>query len=195
MKTAALILGLAVVFSTSAQENPPTEEALAQAMAQAKAMITPGEQHQWLKRFEGKWATETMITMPGAGDAAKGESEFTWLVPGRWLQQRSSGNLMGMTISSVSIMGYDNFKKSYVATTVSTMDTAMNSAEGDRTPDGNTLILYGTVDEYLTGEHDKMVKTVFRFVNDDSFVQEIHDLPIGETNTKVIEVRYTRVEE
>jgi hypothetical protein len=90
------------------------------------------------------------------------------------------------------IMGYDNFKMSYVTSMVSTFDTAMLHSEGDLAQDGNTLITYGTLDEYLTGEHDKMVKYVWRLVSDDKVVMEVHDLPIGETNTKVIEVVSTR---
>ena len=81
---------------------------------------------------------------------------------------------------------------SYVFTTVSTMDTAMNHAEGDMDPGGKAMILYGTIDEYLTGEHDKMVKYVFRFLSPDKIVLEVHDLPIGENNTKVLEITYTR---
>ena len=72
------------------------------------------------------------------------------------------------------------------------MDTAMSRAEGDLDPGGKVLLLYGTIDEYLTGEHDKMVKTVFRFLSPDKMIMEIHDLPIGEQNTKVVEVTYTR---
>ena len=48
------------------------------------------------------------------------------------------------------------------------------------------------LDEYLTGEHDKMVKSVFRFVSEDEMKLEVHDLPIGESNTKVVEITYTR---
>jgi hypothetical protein len=54
------------------------------------------------------------------------------------------------------------------------------------------LIGYGTLDEYTTGENDKMVKYAFRFLDADKIVLEIHDLPIGETNTKVLEFTYTR---
>jgi hypothetical protein len=89
-------------------------------------------------------------------------------------------------------MGYDNFKMSFVVTTVSSMDTAMNRSEGDLDPGGKALLLYGTLDEYLTGEHDKMVKTVFRFNSADEIVMAIHDLPIGENNTKVVEIKYSR---
>jgi hypothetical protein len=75
---------------------------------------------------------------------------------------------------------------------VGNFDTAMIRAEGDMDPSGKALLLYGTLDEYLTGEHDKMVKTVWRFPSADKLVMEVHDLPIGEQNTKVFEVVYTR---
>ena len=122
----------------------------------------------------------------------KGTAQTTWLMEGRWLRMESTGQMMGRTARTFSILGYDNFKMSYVLTTVSNMDTAMNSSEGDLDPNTNTLLLYGTLDEYLTGEHDKMVKTVLRFPSEDKIVMEIHDLPIGEANTKVIEITYTR---
>jgi hypothetical protein len=89
-------------------------------------------------------------------------------------------------------MGYDNFKQSYVATTLSSLDTAMIRLEGDMDQAGKTLLAYGTLDEYLTGEHDKMVKYVWRFQSPTRIVLEIHDLPIGEANTKVIEVVLTK---
>jgi hypothetical protein len=79
-----------------------------------------------------------------------------------------------------------------VSSTVSSFDTAMHYAEGDLDPSGKALLMYGTLDEYLTGEHDKMVKSVWRFVSEDEMALEVHDLPIGEKNTKVFEVRYKR---
>jgi hypothetical protein len=82
---------------------------------------------------------------------------------------------------------------SYVATTVTSADTAMVRYEGDMDPSGDALIMYGTLDEYITGEHDKMVKYLWRFTNDNRIVLEVHDLPIGERNTQVIEVAFDRV--
>src|SRR5690606_27030942 len=90
----------------------------------------------------------------------------------------------------------------YVMTRINGFDTAMNSAEGDMTPGGDAILLYGTLDEYLTGEHDKMVKYVYRLSGEraedktwksvDRIVLEVHDLPIGEVDTKVLEFTYTR---
>jgi hypothetical protein len=111
---------------------------------------------------------------------------------GRWLQMKSTGMMMGRSVTSFWLMGYNNFKQSYVATSVSSWDTSMNHSEGDMDQAGKTMLLYGTIDEYLTGEHDKMVKLVFRFRSEDKIVMELHDLPIGEHNTKVVEIVYTR---
>jgi hypothetical protein len=108
------------------------------------------------------------------------------------LKAEGKGKMMGRPIETFYLMGYDNFKMSYVVASISSMDTAMVHSEGDMDPSGKSLISYGTLDEYLTGEHDKMVKSVWRFLSADKMVLEIHDLPIGENNTKVIEITYTR---
>ena len=44
----------------------------------------------------------------------------------------------------------------------------------------------------MTPEQDKQVKYVFRNFGQDQFVLEVHDMMIGESNTKVLEFAYTR---
>jgi len=166
---------------------------LAAMMAQAQKYTRPGEHHKLLERHLGEWDTETTLFMGGnAMEPSEGTSKSEWLMEGRWLKSDLQGSMMGMPIRIVSIMGYDNFKQSYVVTSVNSMDTIMIHQEGDMDPGGKALLMYGTLDEYLTGEHDKMVKTVFRYVSDDEMVMEVHDLPIGEKDTKVFEIHYKR---
>jgi hypothetical protein len=166
---------------------------MAAMMEKARRYTEPGEHHELLQRFLGRWETEARFFMGGeATPPEKGTAEISWLMEGRWLQNRVKGTFLGLPMEEFTVMGYDNFKQSYVATAVGSFDTAMRHAEGDLDPGGKVLLLYGTLDEYLTGEHDKMVKLVYRFVSDDEIVLEIHDLPIGETNTKVVEVHYRR---
>ncbi len=171
--------------------TPPID--MAAMMAQAQKYTNPGPHHEQLKRWLGEWDAEVTLFMGGkATEPTKGTSKSEWLMEGRWLKSDFEGSMMGMPMRIVSIMGYDNFKQSYVVTSVNSMDTIMIHQEGDMDPGGKALLMYGTLDEYLTGEHDKMVKTVFRFPSDDEIVMEVHDLPIGEKNTKVFEIRYTR---
>lgn len=166
---------------------------MAAMMVRAKQYTTPGEEHRLLERFLGSWDTATRITMAGMGqDAEKGTATFQWLMEGRWLQGSARGTIMGMAFETFLLMGYDKLKMSYVTAMVNSLDTALVTSEGDLDPGGEVLLAYGTLDEYLTGEHDKMVKYVWRFLSDDEILLEVHDLPIGEKNTQVLEIRYTR---
>src|SRR5262249_49355290 len=141
--------------------QPPDMAAM---MKKAERFTKPGENHKLLERFLGKWETETRMFMGEKGSPGeKGTAEGKWLMDGRWLQLESNGSMMGMPMRTFTILGYDNFKMSYVVTTVQSMDTAMNRSEGDLDPNTDTLITYGTIDEYLTGENDKMCKYVWRF--------------------------------
>ncbi|MBL8857328.1 MAG: DUF1579 family protein [Planctomycetes bacterium] len=178
---------------SSASSQGESENAMAEMMAKAERWTKPGEHHKLLEKFVGKWNTEVRMFMGGqATPPEKGTAECTWLMPGRWIQCRSNGQMMRMPMETFFLMGYDNFKMSYVTTALNSMDTMMLHFEGDMTPDGKSLVSYGTLDEYLTGEHDKMVKTAWRFIDADTMVFEVHDLPIGEVNAKVFEIKYMR---
>lgn len=189
------------VLCSTAQDTPKAGESTAQSkaqpaaqdikamMAKAASIRAPGKNHGILSRFVGDWVTETRVIGMAP---SKGTTSFTWLMDGRWLQGRSTGTMMGAPAESFAILGYDNFKQSFVATFVSSMDTAMLHAEGDLDRTGKKLTTYGKMDEYLTGEHDKMVKYEWTFVSDDEIHFDVHDLGIGEPNTKVVSYIYKR---
>ena len=166
---------------------------MAAMMAKAKKFTEPGTGHKALEKFLGTWTVDQRFVMAGKeGKPEMGEQKCDWALTGRFIECKLAGQMMGRPMESRMIIGYDNFKMSYRMVTFNTIDTAMNTAEGDMTRDGKALIMYGTLDEYLTGEHDKMVKYLWRFESADSHRFEVHDLPIGEQNTMVILVRSTR---
>jgi Protein of unknown function (DUF1579) len=183
----SLLAALALPASSSETEKVD----MAAMMAAAKKYTAVGDNHKVLERFLGEWEIETTVLMAGA-KPEKGTANFRWLIDGRWMLAESNGTMMGMPMRTFSIIGYDNFKMSFVSASVNSFDTALATAEGDLDPSGQALLSYGTIDEYLTGEHDKMVKYIWRFLGKDEMVLEVHDLPIGENNTKVVEIRYRR---
>lgn len=181
--------------SQGQNENPAADE-LAKLMENAKKFTEPGEKHKLLEKWIGDWKLETRFVMNGKKTPAQlGKSKCSWLIKGRWIKSEGEGEMMGKKMKGFHILGYDNFKKSYVGTSVQNMDTAMLRYEGDVDPKTGALVMYGKMDEYLTGEHDKMVKYIWRFVSDDKLIFEVHDLAIGEKNTMVIEQTYLRVTE
>ena len=191
----AVCASLLTATLAARQSDKPKEAAaeMAAMMAKAKRFTEPGPHHKELERFLGKWNSETRFFLAGKPTPAeKGTIEFSWLMKGRWLKAEWGGKFMGKQLQGFMILGYDNFRQSYVCTHVTNMDTAMVHHEGDMDPSGKALLTYGTLDEYLTGEIAKMVKYVWRFPSPDKMSFEVHDLPIGEQNTKVVEVTYTK---
>jgi hypothetical protein len=190
---ACFAAGLALALVLPAPAQDPGAD-MQEMMARMQRWTKPGENHQALQRFVGKWTTETRVHMGGqASPPEKGTAEFAWRIDGRWLEGTWKGSLMGMPSSGAMWLGYDNFKMSYVWSQISNHDTMLLHSEGDMTRDAKSLVMYGPLDEYLTGEHDKMVKYAWRFVSEDEMRFEVHDLPIGETGALVVDVVYKRV--
>lgn len=184
---AIALLGTVIfVIPAFAQEQPSPEE----MMKKMREHATPGEAHAVLGKLVGKWKTE--MTVMGA-PPTEGKAECKWILGELYIQQTFSGNMMGMPFEGLGLMGYDNYKKKYTSTWVDSMSTTKNDAEGMLDQTGKVLSFWGTMDEYLTGEHDKPVKYVFDMSQDDVMKFEIHDLAIGE-NSVVVSIKYTRDE-
>jgi len=195
----AFALGVALtaaalpVAAPRAQDQGMPED-MKKMFEQAKKFTEPGEMHKKLAAFIGKWdCTTSMFMAPDAPPmTSKSKAEIRWLLEGRVLQQEQEGELMGMRLHSFDFTGYDNFKQAFVKAHVDSMNTYLLTAQGLLAQDGKTMIFYGTLDEYLTGENDKMVKSVYRWQDADHFTYEVHDLAIGEEHTKVFEISYSR---
>jgi len=172
------------------QEMPPEMAAM---YAAAKKFTEPGEKHKKLEPYLGRWDVESSIPM-GPGNEMKSSmtAEISWQIAGRFLKLETKGTLMGLPYQGFGLLGYDNFKQAFVSTWIDNMNTYKLDAQGNLAQDGTTLITYGTLDEYLTGENDKPVKYVYRWKDADHFAFEVHDLAIGETNTCVVTMNYTR---
>ena len=177
--------------NAAAPAIPNMEEAMKKWME----AIAPGEAHKMLTRFVGSWETATSIWMQGLSappTITKGTAEIKWALGGRYIQQETKGEMMGRPMSGIGFTGYDNINKKFVSFWIDDMSTSMYNSEGGFDQAGEVLTTYGKMDEPMTGEHDKNVKYVSRLVNPDKFIFEVHDLAIGEPNTRVVEVTYTR---
>jgi hypothetical protein len=190
MSITTLAFAVALISTNVLSEEDP----MAAAMAKAKKWTEPGRQHHQMAYFIGHWDVETQMIMPGMKrPPTKGTAEYKWLIPGRWISVDLKGTMLGAPMQSFGIHGFDNFKKKWVTTWVSSMDTAMNRSEGVIIdPTGKVRAEYGTLDEYLNGEHDKPFRTVTRRLTDDKFENEVWDLGIGEAGAIVIKQTFTR---
>ena len=154
----------------------------------------PSHFHRVLRRFIGEWKTTTSMWMDPASPPMKseGEAKYEWAVEGEWIRWQAVGQMMGQPSTSFGFLGYDNFKRKYVGASITSDSTALLHYEGSLDRTGNELLLWGPMDEPMTGEHDKPVRYHFKFQGKDKFVVEIHDLAIGGEKTKVLEMVHER---
>src|SRR6185503_34769 len=162
----------------------------AKAMENWMTTCKPSLAHARLKELLGSYDWTRRIFMePGKPPMEeKGTAEFTWLTEGKWLQQKWTGPMFGMPSGGLTILGYDNFKERFVSCSVDALQTTMQTAFGHFDQSGDDLILWGTIDEPGTPEQDKQCKYVYRGFGKDKFTFEVHDMMIGEQNTKVVEI-------
>jgi len=204
MKLPTLVLSLSIAAAASAamhlqdQKAKRFTHALPKdadgGMARWMQSMQPGPAHERLQELLGSYdVTMRMWMAPGQpAIESKGSDEITWFAQGKWLQSNWSMDMMGQATKGLSILGYDNFKERYVWTKVDSMQTTIQNASGHFDQSGDNLILWGTIDEPMTPEQDKQVKYVYRGFGQDKFALEVHDMMIGETNTKVLEFEYVR---
>jgi hypothetical protein len=188
-KTLAALAAL-VLLPGLAGSQEGGEMSEAEMMELWKKWAVTDDHHKELFWYVGTWDTVTKGVGP---EPAKGVAEFKWIMEGRWLSQEMKSALMGMPYHGFGIMGFDRFKKKWVSTWVSNMDTAMLRFEGVVVdPTGKVKSLYCDMDEYLTGEHDKPARGVYRKVDEDTFNYELWDMAVGAEGQKVLEITYKR---
>ena len=172
----------------------PRDHSPADIQRRMMEAVMPNRFHKKLERFLGEWDLEMRMWMSADRPpmTSKGSAKWSWLYEGKFVQGDVDAPLMGMPMRVRTVMGYDNFKKKYVSSVVNSLETSLRTFEGNHGKDENTLFLYGFVDEYTTGEHDKTAAAVYRFDGPDRITMEVHDLAIGLENARVFEWVMTR---
>ena len=168
------IWALALALSTTmvmAQETEPAAAGADQAamMAAWQKSMTPGEPHADLARSAGKWKTTTQMWMDPAGEpmVSEGVSERQMILGGRVLEERLSGNVMGMPFEGIARTGYNNVTGMYWSTWIDNMSTSCYVAHGTRDAEADAATYHGEQDNPMTGGKTK-VRSVVRWLDENS---------------------------
>ena len=198
-KLRSLAVGLVALLLTAGHLNAQgSEDGMAEAMQEmqerAAEARAPGKHHAALSRFIGTWDVEMALVMPGAPrQVSKAVATYEWVVDDLWVLQRMKGELFGAPYQGATLLGFDNYAKNHVVASVSSFDTALLISRGVVVdPEDNVTSVYGTLDEYTTGELNKPYRAVTRIIDKDHHVMEVWDMGIGVEGAKVFEWSYTR---
>lgn len=166
---------------------------MAEMMANYAEMQKPGEHHADMAYFEGIWdCTVTFSMGPGQPEmTSRGVATYAWKFDGRWMEQSYQGEMMGQPFQGFGLMGYDNYRKQYLGTWIDDLSTSMLVSAGSTMPGSNQIVMFGKMDEPMTGEIGKTIKTVTTRHGDDRFVFEMQEVQYGDPFT-VMSIEYRR---
>ena len=183
------LIAIASLCAFTALQNESPGESMAKMLKLGNELATPNENHLFLEKLTGQWETTSSIMgMP----PEKGSAQHEMIFGNRFLEGTLTGTFMGVKYTSRGIVGYDNYKKKFIGVTFDTLGTSMRTSEGILDQSKTTLSLWGTMDEWMTDEHDKPVMYRYNIIDDDHFDLEIHDLGIVPGDTRVITIQFVR---
>ncbi len=132
----------------------------AEYRAAAAELAAPQEPHAFLARLEGSWDV-VMLVFPAPGvppHELRGSMISEVILDGRFLHNEfEARGEDGMTLRGLGLTGYDNATECFTGTWIDTQHTSFSPFScGERSANGQRLILRSTFKDPLTGE--KLVK-------------------------------------
>jgi hypothetical protein len=192
---AALFLSTQVVAQEAkAPPKPPGEQDMAEMMAKWKELNAKGPEHEKFKDMVGNWDTVTKMWMePGAEPTlTEGTAVFRLILDGRYIEQKFKCMMMDEPFEGRSLEGYDRFKKKFVSIWMDNSSTGIFMSEGTADETGKVCTYYGKMDDPMTGQKDKVVKSIAREIDKDHVVFEMYEEKPGAGLVKTMEISYTR---
>jgi len=189
----ALLVVCTCAFAADEPKQQPKMPADMQAMMEAwMKYATPSAAHKMMDGMVGTWDTKvTAWMMPGQPPMeSAGSSEISWIMGGRYIQEKATGSFMGQPFNGMGITGYDNAKKQYVGTWVDNMGTGIMSSTGSTT-DGKVWMFKGASTDPMTGK-DMPSEMKITVADKDHYSAEMWGPAPDGKMYKMMEIAYTR---
>jgi hypothetical protein len=192
----------APAVATSPVAAPSGQPNQAEMMKQMMELSKTGENHKLLANLAGTWVYDIKFWMNPDPNAPPSESKGTAvrkpIMNGRYFVMDVSGKMQmpgpdgkpkDMQFKGMSIEGYDNVKKKFVATWIDNMGTGIEFSDGTYDPATKTFT-YNLEMEPVPGMKAK-VREVLKIVDNDHQTLEWYENRGGQEK-KTMEINYTR---
>lgn len=185
----AAVAGLGWPLAADAQQSGDAE--LAAMMEAYEKAGTPGEHHAALDRMVGEWDLEVRMYMDPSGEpsVSHGTSVAKWMMDGRFVEEKVTGNFMGAPFTGHGLTGYNNLTGEYEATWIDNHTTQIGRYQGKMDDQGQMVFVTKSKDP-VTGKMVK-VRSVSEFVSDDEMVVKAYE-DRGDGETLTMELIYSR---
>jgi len=198
ISVALLLASTQVLSQDKAPPEPTGQDEMAEMMQKWLALNAKGPEHERFAEMVGTWDTE--MRMWKAPDTeptvTPGKAVFRLILDGRYVEQKYTcagfGQPGSLPFEGLGIEGFDRFKKRYVSLWMDNTSTGIFISEGTYDEPSKTFTYYGKMDDPMTGQKDKVAKSVAREISKDKVVFEMYDTPPGGKEYMTMEITYTR---
>jgi hypothetical protein len=182
---------LALTISASAVTAADETQGAADAQAAFAESIKLAPEHAQLKKYVGKWTTETKSYYedPSKATVSKGTATFRLVMGGRYLQQTIKGEMFGMEFRGRGLTGYDKAKKKYVGTWIDNMSTGISTTQGTYDEKTKTMTEFGVA---ASPQGEVKLKNVTKEVDKDTIVFTMYMIMPDDSETVGMVITYRR---
>ena len=187
------ILATGVVQAVE-EKARPKDATMPPEMVEAIQRGAPGVQHKALEPLVGKFTVTTKMWMkPGEEPKeSTGTAEHTWVLGGRFLKMKVSGDIGGQTFEGFGYLGYDNVAREYVSAWLDSMSTGIGRGAGQFDSSSKTLTEKGTFSCPMTGEKDMPFRSEWK-IGGDTLTYTMYYTGEEGKEVKGMEATYKRV--
>ena len=189
------MLSAAVALADDCPEPAFNSPEMAEIQTKMMALSGPGPEHEVLAKMAGSWECQMTMFMPGMEPVSTTLSQNSEpILGGRFYYGKQTGNMMGMPVESIVMMGFDRRHEVYTMVGFDTMGTYYITANGKYDPATKTMKLSGTDVEPIGGV-TQVYDFEIQFVDDDTVVTSLifHCPTFGAKGPhKLMETKMTR---
>jgi hypothetical protein len=188
----ALVGSTALVTATVVSQDKPGEPEW-QIPPETMQKMQPGANHKKLDPYVGKWNQNVKMWMDPASEPTPmtGTAEYEWVLDGRYIKGKYSGDMGGMPFQGLQFLGHDNNRGEYVSVWMDNMGTDIYTSKGQMK--GSALTMTGKMDDCMSGRNDVPFREVTTFTGKDQMKFEMFSTDESGKEIKVMEIVSTRV--
>ncbi|MFO7733472.1 MAG: DUF1579 domain-containing protein [Candidatus Aminicenantes bacterium] len=195
---ATLITGFGILMSRVVMSTSSGQEMSAQEKKMMEQMMkygTPGENHELLERYVGDWEVD-IKSWPAPGTEpvmSQGTMKNELIFGGRYLKSHLEGEMSGMKVAGLEIIGYDLFRNAYTTFWIDSWSTSFVTTSGRLDASRQLLTESGEWPDPMTdGKTMQKIKNVTTFLGDGKYKFEMFMVMPDGQEAKGMELLCTR---
>lgn len=186
IKSILILLFFVVNLSFSQNLQLPDEQKFLE-------LTLPGKEHEFFKKFEGKWKQNILMKHTSEELPGTGTVENKVIYSGRFLEMDAMYNFSGYPMEGKILIGFNKYTSSYFLFGIDNYDTKPLYVTGELNPKTQELIFKGSEYDIKTKKNIDF-KIVLKIERENKYTYKVYN-KIGKDDRLIIEKHCIKIEE